>query len=135
MEHLALIKPQGGNVMEKAYFLQPGFEYMVKDNFAISAWAEHRCVCAAGIVPIYKHRATAWALMGEDAGPYLRQITQKVRQALDVSPYPRIEMQVNYDFRAGHRWAKMLGFEVEAERMRKSGIYGHDETLYVRIKE
>lgn len=121
--------------MDKEYFMQPGFRYMVEDHFAISAWAGAECVCAAGIVEIYRHRAVAWALMSENAGPYLRKITRKVQSALALHPAKRIEMLVNYEFDAGHRWAKMLGFEVEAPRMRCSGVYGNDETMYVRIKE
>ena len=134
IEHLKLIKPQPGSDVDKAHFLNPGFEYMVRDHFAISGWLGPKCLMAAGIVGLYKHRAVAWALVGADAGPYLRQLTNKVRDALDISPYQRIEMLVDYQFDAGHRWAKMLGFEVEAEKMRMSGFYGNDETMYVRIK-
>lgn len=135
VEHLALIKPQGDDYKDQAAFLNKGFHYMVKDHFAVSAWAGTTCVAAAGIVPIYNHRAMAWALMSRDAGPYMRQITRKVRSALDLSPYKRIEMLVDYEFKAGHQWAKMLGFKVEAPRMIMSGVYGNDETMYVRIKE
>lgn len=135
LEHLALIEPQDGNVMEKAYFLQPGFHYMIEDNFAISAWLGHKCIAAAGIVSIYPHRGTAWSLLGKGSGKHLAQLTRKVREAIDLSPHKRVEMLVNYEFERGHQWAKALGFEVDAPRMVASGIYGNDETLYVRIKQ
>ena len=64
----------------------------------------------------------------------MRQVTRKVLEAFDVLPYKRVEMHVDYEFKAGHRWAKMLGFKVDAPRMEHSGFYGNDETLYVRIK-
>lgn len=121
--------------MAKEYFMQPGFRYMMEDHFAMSAWVNSQCVLAAGFVSIYPHRATAWALVGADAGPYLTQLTRKVRQGIEMQPFKRIEMLVDYEFDAGHRWAKMLGFTVENPRMRYSGTFGNDETLYVRIKE
>lgn len=121
--------------MEQAYFMQDGFKYLVQDNFSLSAWDGVECIGVAGIMSLYKTRAVAWAFIGKNAAPHMVGITRKVKQVIEDYPAKRIEMLVNYEFLAGHRWAKMLGFKVEAERMRYSGIYGHDETLYARIKE
>jgi hypothetical protein len=134
IEHIALIDPQGSDIMGKEHFLKPGFNYMVDDHFAISAWKGSTCLCAAGIVSLYKHRAIAWSVMSKHAGPYMRQLTRKVKEAIELHPATRIEMLVDFEFDAGHRWAEMLGFEVDAPRMEMSGYYGNDETLYVRIK-
>lgn len=134
IEHIALVEPQSDAFLEKGYLLQPAFAQTIKENFSISAWDGTRCVAAAGFIPLYPHRATAWALMGASAGKYMREITRHVRRALDEQPYKRVEMLVDYKFDAGHRWAKMLGFQVEAERMIASGFFGNDETMYVRIK-
>lgn len=134
IEHIRLIEPQEGSAMEKGAFLMPEYSHMVDNSFAISAWVGLRCIGAAGILPIYSGRSIAWAFMSKESGKYMRQITRKVRAALDMDPTPRIEMLVNADFADGHRWAKMLGFELEAERMRKHGVNGNDESLYARIK-
>lgn len=120
--------------MDKAHFMTPEFNHVLAKGMALSMWAGTTCIAAGGVAPIYKHRAIAWAFLGADSGPYMHQITRKSRELFELYPTERIEMLVNYEFEAGHRWAKVLGFEVEAARMRKSGIYGDDETMYVRIK-
>lgn len=134
IEHVELIEPQSGTFMDKAYFIDPAFHHIIQNHFSISAWAGMECIAAAGVVSIYKDRGVAWAFLGAKAGPYMPRLTAKVRSVLNAQPMKRIEMLVDYDFEAGHRWAKVLGFKVEAERMRFSGYYGNDETMYVRIK-
>lgn len=47
----------------------------------------------------------------------------------------RLEISVRCDFVLGHKWAKMLGFRVETERMVRFGPEGEDHTGYVRITE
>lgn len=113
----------------------PAFAGIVKDYFALSAWDGSRCVAAAGIVPIYGYRAAAWAMISKDIGSKnMLQLTRKVRAALELDPTPRIETVVRCDFEDGHRWAALLGMELECAFMRKHGIDGQDEAMYVRIK-
>lgn len=134
-EHIALIRPQDHDKPAIAGYLTPASRAMMENSFAISAWVDNRCVGAAGIVHCHGVTALAWAVLGADAGPYLTQLTRRVRNAIDISPYKRIEMRVLYDFEEGHRWAKLLGFgEPDAPLMRCSSVYGQDETLYARVK-
>lgn len=134
-EHIALIRPQEHEKDIIPGYLRPSSKAMLENSFAISAWVDHRCIGAAGIVHCHGDTALAWAVLGADAGPYLMQLTRKVRKAIDISPYKRVEMRVIYNFEEGHRWAKLLGFgEPEAPLMRRSGVYGEDETLYARVK-
>lgn len=133
--HLRLIRPQKNDEPMVAGYLSPQFKTILDNSFAISAWVGSKCVGAAGIIPMHDHCALAWSMLGADAGPYLLQITRKVRNALDITPYKRVEMRVVYKHEEGHRWAKILGFgEPEAPLMRKSGVYGEDETLYARVR-
>lgn len=132
--HLGLIRPQPHDRALLASYMAPEFKQILDSSFGISAWAGSRPLAAAGIIPMHAHCALGWAMLGADAGPYLRDITRAVRKALDESHYPRIEMRVIYDFEEGHRWAKLLGFSVDAPRMRSSGARGEDETLYARVK-
>lgn len=133
--HLGLIRPQDHDRQLLAGYMSPQFKEVLEGSFGISAWVGLRPVAAAGIIPIHGMCAVGWAMLGADSGPYLRQITRKVRNAIEISPYQRIEMRVICDFEEGHRWAKLLGFgEPEAPRMRKSGARGEDETLYARVK-
>lgn len=134
LEHISLIKPQSGEEKDKAHFMSPAFNHVLEKGMSLSFFAGSRCVGAGGIAPIFKHRAVAWTYLGADSGPYMHQITRKAREMFALYPADRIEMLVDYTHDAGHRWAKLLGFEVETARMRKSGIYGNDETMYVRIR-
>lgn len=133
-KHLALIRPQEHDRVLLNAYMSEDFKHLLESSFAISAWVGSRPVAAAGIIELHSRCALGWAMLGADAGPYLRPITRAVRNALDISPFPRIEMRVAYEFEEGHRWAKLLGFEVEAPLMRKSGVRGEDETLYARVK-
>ena len=88
----------------------------------------------AGVVPMNNHRAIAWSYLGEDLGAKMVAVTRAVKRFLDLTHYPRIEMHVSCDLETDHRWAKMLGFECECERMRKFSPDGRDYALYVRIR-
>lgn len=133
--HLGLIRPQNFDRALLAAYMSPEFKTLLDTSFGISAWVGNKPIGAAGIIPMHGHCALAWSLLGADAGPYLLQLTRKVRNALDITPYKRVEMRVLYDFEEGHRWARLLGFgEPEAPRMRQSSSRGDDETLYARVK-
>jgi len=133
-DHIKLIVPQEGDVMNQVMYLSPDFAEYLSGSFALSAWIGSKCIAAAGICTVNKYRGIGWSFLGADSGPYMRQLTKKVKAIIDNHPLPRIEMTVATDFHTGHRWAKLLGFECEAARMRKHGMLGNDETLYARIK-
>lgn len=134
--HLLYVAPQSGDIHNKNMYLTPEYAEILAapDNYALSAWAGSKCVGGAGIIQVNKFRAIAWALVGRDARPYMRQITAKVKEVIWEHPSQRVEITVDAEFLEGHRWARMLGFTMEAPRMVKHGILGNDETLYARIK-
>ncbi len=89
-------------------------------------------IAVAGTMQLWPGRHMAWAHMSLDTGPHMLWITQETLKRLkDVQG--RIELTVRSSFAAGHRWAKMLGFEVEAPLMRGYGPAGEDHIGYVRI--
>lgn len=90
-------------------------------------------VACAGFVEHWHNRAYAWALIGDEAGRRMVPLTRIVRQFLDQSPWPRIETAVDEAFEAGHRWAKLLGFEKEGV-MRHYSPEGRDCALYARVR-
>ena len=59
-------------------------------------------------------------------------IHRRVSDFLDRSDVDRIETGVRESFKAGHRWAKMLGFQAEG-LMRRFGPDGSDYQMYARI--
>lgn len=132
--HIKFIHPQDNAREDYHVMCTPEYAGIITDNFSISAWDGTKCIAAAGIVPIYQGRAAAWALISKEAGPHMVQLTRAIRRGLALDPTPRIETVVNADFINGHRWARMVGMECECPLMRKHGVHGQDEALYVRIR-
>lgn len=86
----------------------------------------------AGIACQWEGRYVAWAYLGKRSGRHMRWITARAADYLQ-HPKGRIEMTVREDFPAGHRWAKMLGFEVETPLLRAYGPFGENHVGYVRM--
>lgn len=97
--------------------------------------AEHDGVILGigGVEPQWENRATAFALLSDDSGPHFPAIHSAVVEFLDNALYRRIEATVDVGFKQGHRWIKMLGFELEGY-MRAYRPDGADMLLYARIK-
>ena len=100
------------------------------------AWtAEHdgKILAIAGGDPQWENRAIAFALIAESAGRFFPAIHKAVRDFLIRTPYRRIEATVDVGFKEGHRWIKMLGFELEGY-MKAYRPDGADMLLYARVK-
>jgi hypothetical protein len=88
----------------------------------------------AGVVHMWQGRGMAWAYLSKYAAEEKFILVHRaVRRFLSACYLQRIEMTVDCDFEPGHRWAKMLGFKMEAERMRAYRPDGGDCALYARI--
>lgn len=88
----------------------------------------------SGIVRVTEHRGIAWAYLARGTREKMIPVTRAVKRYLDIAPFVRIEMQVDCEFEAGHRWARMLGFEMECERMRAFSPDLRDHALYAMVK-
>lgn len=92
-------------------------------------------IACAGLIEIWKGRAEAWAFFDPRIGPSrFLAVHRSVLRFFDLAQYRRIEAVVDCGFEPGHRWVKMLGFKMEAERMTKYTVVGGDVVLYARIK-
>ena len=116
----ALSKPEYAENLYKA-----GPAYSLVDGDAVLA--------SMGLVPQWEHRAVAWGLISAEAGPHFILIHKAVHRTMALHPYRRIETSVDCNFRQGHRWARLLGFEHEG-RMRAFTQDGRDCDLYARIQ-
>jgi hypothetical protein len=74
-------------------------------------------LCCAGVVAMNIGRGIAWAYLAEDLGSKMISVTRAVKRYLSIAQFHRIEMHVDCDFKEAHRWAKMLGFKLECDRM------------------
>lgn len=89
-------------------------------------------VVCAGTILQWPGRHTAWAYLNPATGPAMMRATREVgRKILNVKG--RIEFTVRCDFENGHRWAKLLGFEVETPLLKAYGPDGEDHVGYVRF--
>ena len=91
-------------------------------------------VACAGVIEITQGRAVAWAYISQGVGRRMRFVTRAVKNFLDLTQFRRIEMDVDCEFPQAHRWAKMLGFEMECERRRSFTPDGRDCALYAMVR-
>lgn len=89
-------------------------------------------VCCVGSVTPWPGRHCVWAYMSPKSAAHLLWITRESLK-LAATLEGRLELTVRADFAAGHRWAKLLGFEVEAPMLRDYGPAGEDHVGYVRM--
>jgi hypothetical protein len=99
-----------------------------------TGWYEGMPVISAGVIPQWAGRSIAWAFLTEVPPHVMPSVHKAVLKFLDGCYTKRIETSVRCDFPAGHRWARMLGFEMEAERMKAYGADGFDAALYARVR-
>lgn len=133
-EHLRYISLQEHDKMYLAQHLTEDFKTVLNTEFALSAWANNKCIAAAGIAGVWPGTGLAWAILGTDSGPYMKSLIRKIKQGISISVYPRIEMRVTKSFVQGHRLAMVLGFTLEAALMRKSGALSEDQSLYAIVR-
>jgi RimJ/RimL family protein N-acetyltransferase len=126
--------------------MQPAQEYLGRivdvradftelSNQGLAWTVEHDgdVIAFAGIEPQWQNRAIAFALLSETAGAHFPAIHKAVLRFLEWAPYRRIEATVDVGFEQGHRWIKMLGFEIEGY-MRAYRPDGADMLLYARVR-
>lgn len=120
---------------------QKGLEYLEtdelfetlehQDSYTI---ADEEVLCCAGVVKMNEGRGVAWAYLADDLGAKMVGVTRIVKRYLGIANFHRIEMHVDCDFDEAHRWAKMLGFEMECERMKAFTPDKRDCALYAMVR-
>lgn len=118
-----------------------GMRDKVIDALALSSFAytafdvkTGEIVFCAGIHDPWPGRAEAWALLADNLKHKMLAVHRSVLEFLDKINIKRIEAVVDRDFTQGHRWVELLGFTLEADRMRAYGYEGQDCSLYARVK-
>lgn len=85
-----------------------------------------------GTLEQWPGRHIAWAYLNKHTGRHMAFVTRKAYEYIRRAN-GRIEFTVRKDFEPGHRWAKMLGFEVETPLLKAWGPEGEDHVGYVLI--
>lgn len=135
-EHLRLIEVQESQLPDLMRVSPQEVSELAKGREAWSGFVGGRCLGAAGIidVPGWPNRSVAWAIFGRDIRQFMVSGFRFIKSVVDSCPRRRIEMTVECDFKQGHRFAKMLGFTVEAPRMVAYSHYGTDMALYAKVR-
>jgi hypothetical protein len=115
-------------------FVTADYAKALEDQHAFTAVEDNRVVAVGGVIKLWDNRGLAWTFIDCRAGDCFWKLHKIVKKALDAAPYRRIEAETPCEFGPGHRWLKMLGFKLEAERMRAFRVDGGDSSLYARVK-
>lgn len=99
-----------------------------------TAMVDGETMACGGTIQQWPGRHVAWALLNGRSGPYMKFVTGAALRVLQDA-VGRIEMTVRADFAQGHRWAALLGFEVETPVLKNYGPEGEPHTAYVRFNK
>ena len=81
------------------------------------------------------YKSEAWSLMSKKSKDHMLGLTKAVRSFFDKSNTPRLEIHVQEEFKAAHKWAEMLGFDCETPNgMKHWGLAGETYYIYARCK-
>lgn len=83
-----------------------------------------------GTLEQWPGRHMAWAYLNKNTGRHMYVVTKLASEYVRRAK-GRIEFTVREDYEKGHRWARMLGFEVETPLLRAYGPEGEAHVGYV----
>lgn len=101
----------------------------------VMAWTVHcgdQVACIWCAITMSRGRLLLTAAMGKCARTCMHSIVRKVRRCLGLLDAHRLELDVPVGYRAGNRFAQMLGFTKEAI-LRKYYPDHTDAVLYARV--
>jgi hypothetical protein len=132
-EHLAAIKLQNLQAhLSDWVTLEQGRG--LEEYPSYTALVDGTPIGAAGILYMWQGRAQAWAFLSDTGPANFLKGHRAVKKFLDGCYVQRLEMTVDCEFPEAHRWAKMLGFHMETERMKNYNPDGRDSAMYVRLR-
>ncbi len=142
MARIEKLKPFHLEYLKKAGALGELSEYLTETKIqgAVDArwsWAfigKLGVIGCWGIAEWWEGRGEAWALFLPGSGPEFLSIHRHVLGILETVPLRRVEAAIDPKSKASVKWALMLGFQCEAERMRNYSIEGEDMMLFARVK-
>lgn len=132
-EHFWSLDVQPAQAYVRNYVTPESIEQL-ESMQTFSCVTDDEVLACFGWQELYPHRASAWAYISRNAGPHLLGMTRIAKRLIFGLPHFRVEMEVDCEFEQGHRWARMLGFTLEAECLRGLRMDGGDSALYARFQ-
>lgn len=133
-EHMKQIVEQDATACLSAHLTFAHILAMEQSPWSFTGVADGKVVGCAGVVEHWPGRGEAWAALDQGCGRHMTAITRAVRRFFDACPMPRVEIIVGASFDAGHRWAKMLGFERQSCEMAGYLPTGEAAVMYARVR-
>lgn len=134
--HVKYLAESGALTYLTDYVRDENLALLEKEKFAFTALDEEGLpVACGGVIFSWPGRAEAWAFFD----PFRSQrhflaIHRLVVRFLETTDITRIEATVDVNFAEGHRWIQLLGFQMEAQLLRRYTVDGRNVSLYSRIK-
>lgn len=91
-------------------------------------------VAVGGVIEYWHNRGEAWILFGKPRTKTFVTIFKMAQRVLDMCPLKRIEIVVDYEFDRGHKMARLLGFNKEAEILKSYRPDGGAVSLYAIVR-
>jgi hypothetical protein len=133
-EHVLSLQLQAGQ-RDLWPYVTPEYARFLEGEYSFTAMVGDKVIAVGGVALLWENRGLAWTLIDRDAGAHFTELHKAAKRVLDLVPYRRIEADVACGFPQGHRWVRMLGFTLEAERMRAFRADGGDSALYSLVRE
>lgn len=134
-DHLLKLELQNEQFGLRGIITQQMAEILAQQPAITVADGDGTILMCGGVSTPWPNRAILWACVSVKAGARMLALHRAAKPVLDRQPYKRIETTVRTDFEQGHRWARMMGFQMEAARMECYGPDGQDYSLYARVRE
>lgn len=134
--HVKYLAESGALTYLTDYVRDENLALLEKERHAFTALDEEGLpVACAGVIFSWPGRAEAWAFFDPfRSRRHFLQIHRLVLSFLETADITRIEATVDINFAEGHRWIKLLGFQMEAPVLRRYTVDGRDVSLYSRLK-
>lgn len=116
-----------------------GFEKAFETYESYPSWSllcNDQFVAAFGVVVPYPGLGDAWCIASQlavsDTFFFFRTVRQYIEEVSRGMKFRRLQALVQFDYEAGHRWARSLGFAHEAT-LRRYGVDGKHMAMYAQF--
>lgn len=133
-KHLEGFEVQKDQMLINKYLADPDYVSVISGyGESYTGLVSGKPVIIAGMIQPYQHIGMLWAVLEKECKEHMFSATRHIKFQLSKWNVPRMETSVRTGFKAGARWAEMLGFSYEGT-MKKYDIDGGSCDLYARYQ-
>lgn len=133
-EHLSQMDLQDGQSYLSDLLSHEQAKAIEHTEWAFTGVCNGRVMACGGILPVWPGRGMTWAYLSDKAkASAFVQVHRAAKAIVDNCFLHRLEATVDVDFEPGHRWVKLLGFDLEAPVLKNYRPDGGDCSLYARV--